>query len=155
MWLSVLENPKSREEGNQEPPSTFRCVQLHQVLKFCGVASDRAALVTLHVAVGTAIAEYKTGGGEGRVVDPNLAAQRADSLELGQELGVCPLVKVHRWWRGRQCCQSLDGLLVFRRVPPFQKLEEEDSHGQPSGEGDGQATQDFLCCQLHSLRYAG
>lgn len=69
--------------------------------------------MTLHIAVGATVAEHKAGSGEGCVIDPNLAAQRTDGLEPGQEQGVCSVVEVHRWWRGRQRCQCLDSLLVF------------------------------------------
>lgn len=139
------------ETGCGPPPSVFRGVQFDKVLEFRGVACDRTPLVLLHVVVGAAVAEDEAGGGEGRVVGADFAAQWADGLELRQEWGACPAVQVDGRRRGRQSCQGLDGLLVLRRVPPFQELEKEDAHGEAGGEGEGQAAQGFFCSRLYLL----
>lgn len=65
--------------------SALRGVEFDQVLQLCGIACDGAALVSLHVAVGTAVAEHKAGRGQGGGVDAHLAAQRAHALQAGQE----------------------------------------------------------------------
>lgn len=58
-------------------------VQFDQVLQLRGVASDGAALVSLHVAVHAAVAEDEARRGQGGGVDPDFAAQRAQCLQLG------------------------------------------------------------------------
>lgn len=67
-----------------ESLSALRGVEFDQVLQLCGIACDWAALVSLHIAVGTAVAEHEAGRGQGRGVDTDLAAQRAHALQAGQ-----------------------------------------------------------------------
>lgn len=57
---------------------------------------------------------------------------------------------MHRRWGRGEGCQGLDGLLVFRGVPPVQELEEEDADGQAGGQGEGDAAQSSPQGRLHS-----
>lgn len=77
MYREVLEAPVSL--------SALRGVEFDQVLQLGGIACDGAALVSLHVAVGTAVAEHKAGRGQGGGIHTDLAAQRAHALQAGQE----------------------------------------------------------------------
>lgn len=82
LWLSETFHGMSKEL--LEAPSALRGVEFDQVLQLCGIARDWAALVSLHKAVGTAVAEHEAGRGQGRGVDAHLAAQGAHGLEAGQ-----------------------------------------------------------------------
>lgn len=77
MQKEVLEAPGSL--------SALGGVEFDQVLQLCGIACDGAALVSLDVAVGAAVAEDKAGRGQGRGVHAHLAAQGAHAPQPGQE----------------------------------------------------------------------
>lgn len=84
------------------------------MLHFRRVARDGAGLVTPHINQHTAVTKHIAGGGEGSVVHPGFATQRAHSLQFGQQGRVRTVVQVDRR-RGRgQGRQGFDGFLVFR-----------------------------------------
>lgn len=136
-----------------QPPgrlSALGGVEFDQVLQLGGIARDGAALVSLDVAVGTAVAEHEAGRGQGRGVNANLAAQGAHAPQPRQQRRAGLLLQVHGWRGSGQRCQGLDGLLVLRGVPPVQELEEEHADGQAGGQGEGNATQSLPQGRLHS-----
>lgn len=63
--------------------SALRRVQFDEVLELRGVASDWAALVSLHIIIHTTVAKHKAGRGQGCGVDSGFAAQRAHCLQFG------------------------------------------------------------------------
>lgn len=138
---------KTRPLFSAETPQSSRVltlwrIDLNEVLQFAGVTGDRAAAVGLHVRVDAPVAEDEARRRQDGGVCAEAAAQRAGPVVVSgpcRRLGAAlVLLQVERGWGDGRGREGFDGVLVVRRVPPFQELQKEDAQGEGGGERHGQ-----------------
>lgn len=136
----------------------LRWVDLNEVLQFSGVTGDRAAAVGFHIHINAAVTEDIARGGQHCGVGARPPAQRTVPAVGAQQrffvvigghgsriLASLLLLQVERRRRSRQGGEGFHSVLVLRRIPPLQELQEEDAQGEGGGEGDSHAP----CCLWH------
>lgn len=110
----------------------LRWVNLDEMLYSRWITSHWTPLVGLDVRVYASIAKHKSWSGESSVVGTHFSAEGAQfAVNARGHL----VIQVHWGRRGGQGGEGFNAVLVLRRVPPLQELQEEHTQGQTGGQG--------------------